>query len=59
MTMSEIDFNKIRVKGLSIFVDNKEVAFGYKDEVLKHVQHLKNCVIKSTNFYFDTFVIRI
>lgn len=59
MKLKDFDFNEIPVRGLSIFVDNKEVACGFISEVLKKIPHLKDCEIKSTNYYFDTFVIRL
>ena len=58
MKLKEFDFNSIPVKGLSIFKDGKEVASGFIGEVLKQIPHLANYEIKSTNYYFDTFVIR-
>ena len=59
MKLKEFDFNSISVKGLSIFKDGKEVASGFIGEVLKQIPHLANYKIKSTNNYFDTFVIRV
>ena len=59
MKLMEFNFNEIKVKGLSIFVDNKEVICGLIGEVLKSVPHLRECKIKETNYYLDTFVIRL
>lgn len=59
MKLKEFKFNDILVNGLSIFVGEKEVAFGYIGEVLSETAHLANHEIESTNYYFDTFVIRL
>jgi hypothetical protein len=59
MKLKEFNFNEISVKGLSVFVDNKEIACGFIGEVLKKIPHLKEYEIKETNYYFDTFVIRL
>ena len=59
MKLREFDFNEIPVKGLSIFVNDKEVAMGFIGEVLREIQHLADHEIKSTNIYIDTFVIRL
>lgn len=55
----DVRFNKIPVNGLSIFIEDEEVASGYIGEVLEQVPHLADYEIKSTNYYFDTFVIRL
>ena len=59
MKLREFNFNEIPVKGLSIFVGDKEVATGFIGEVLKQIPHLADYEIKSTNIYIDTFVIRL
>ncbi len=61
MKLKEFKFNEISVPGLSIFVDDKEVAMGFIGEVLRKIAPLKlaDKEIKSTNIYFDTFVIRL
>lgn len=59
MKLREFNFNEISVKGLSIFVDDKEVAMGFIGDVLKEIPHLTDYTIKETNYYFDTFVIRL
>lgn len=59
MKLREFKFNDIPVKGLSIFVNDKEVAMGFINEVLRQIPHLADHEIKSTNIYFDTFVIRL
>jgi hypothetical protein len=59
MKLKEFNFNEISVRGLSIFVDSKEIACGFISEVLKQIPHLKDYEIKDTNYYFDTFVIRL
>ncbi|HEY5587507.1 MAG TPA: hypothetical protein VIK86_00970 [Candidatus Paceibacterota bacterium] len=59
MKLKEFNFNEISVKGLSIFIGAREIASGFTGEVLKEIPHLKDYEIKSTNYYFDTFVIRL
>lgn len=59
MKLREFKFNEIPVKGLSIFVDGKEVASGFIGEVLRQIPHLADHEIKETNYYLDTFVIRL
>lgn len=59
MKLKEFNFNEIPVKGLSIFVDNKEFAMGFIGEVLREIPHLADREIKDTNYYMDTFVIRL
>lgn len=59
MKLREFNFNTIPVKGLSIWVDNKEIAMGFIGEVLREIPHLADYEIKETNYYFDTFVIRL
>ena len=59
MKLKNFNFNRLKDKaiGLSIFVDDKEIAMGFIGEVLKQIPHLADYEIKSTNYYFDTFVI--
>lgn len=62
MKLREVNFNEIEtnyIKGLSIFKDDKQVAFGTFGEVLRSIPHLADCEIKSTNYYFDVYVIRL
>lgn len=59
MKLREFKFNEIPVKGLSIFIDGKEVASGFIGEVLRQIPHLADYEIKETNYYLDTFVIRL
>ena len=59
MKLKEFKFKEISVRGLSIFVDGKEVACGSIGEVLKQIPHLKDHEIKETNYYIDIFVIRL
>jgi hypothetical protein len=61
MKLKEFNFNEIPVRGLSIFVDDKEVAMGFIGETLRKIVplNLADKEIKSTNIYFDTFVIRL
>jgi hypothetical protein len=62
MKLKDIKFNEIEtsyIKGLSIFKDGKQVAMGFFGEVLKQIPHLADCEVKATNYYFDTFVIRL
>jgi len=59
LKLKNFNFNRLKDKaiGLSIFVDDKEIAMGFIGEVLKQIPHLADYEIKSTNYYFDTFVI--
>ena len=59
MKLREFKFRELNVPGLSIFVDDKEVASGFIGEVLNEVTHLADYEIKSTNYFFDMFVIRL
>lgn len=59
MKLREFNFNEIPVRGLSIFVDDKEVAMGFIGDVLREIPHLADYEIKETNYYMDTFVIRL
>jgi hypothetical protein len=61
LKLREFNFNTLKGKaiGLSIFIDDKEVIMGFIGEVLKQIPHLAEYEIKSTNYYFDTFVIRL
>lgn len=59
MKLREFNFNEIPVRGLSIFVDDKEVAMGFIGDVLREIPHLADYEIKETNHYMDTFVIRL
>jgi len=61
MKLREFNFNELKgkYKGLSIFLDDKEVAMGFIGEVLNSISHLADKEIKSTNGYIDTFVIRL
>jgi len=59
MKLRDFKFNNIPVKGLAIFVGEKEVASGYIRDVLCKITHLADHEIKSTNIYFDQFVIRL
>ena len=40
-------------------MNDKEIASGFIGEVLRNIPHLANYEIKDTNYYFDTFVIRL
>jgi len=40
-------------------MNDKEIASGFIGEVLRKIPHLANYEIKDTNYYFDTFVIRL
>ena len=59
MKLREFKFREIPVRGLSIFVDDKEVAMGTIGEVLRQIPYLADYEIKDTNYYMDTFVIRL
>ena len=61
MKLREFNFNELKGKytGLSIFINDKEVAMGFIGEVLSSIFYLADKEIKETNGYFDTFVIRL
>ena len=61
MKLREFKFNSISERGLSIFVGEKEVSCGFIGDVLREITplHLEDMEIKSTNSYFDSFVIRL
>ena len=59
MKLKDFKFRELTVLGLSIFVDDKEVACGFIGEVLKKISYLADYEIKETNYYIDTFVIRL
>jgi len=59
MKLREYKFKKLKVPGLSVYVDDKEVASGFIGEVLRQIPHLADYEIKRTNYYFDMFVIRL
>ena len=62
MKLEEFKFYELKgkgLKGLSVFVGEKEVASGYIVDVLKIIPHLAKYEIESTNTYFDTFVVRL
>ena len=59
MKLKDFNFNNTHVKGLSIFVDGKEIAMGYTGEVLQKIPHLAEYEIESTNYFFNVFVIRL
>ena len=63
MKLKEFQFRRIQRPGasLSIFDGEKEVAMGFVGEVLKTpaVIALAEREIRSTNWYFGTFVIRL
>lgn len=60
MTLHEVKFNDIPVHGLSIFVDDKEIACGFIGEVLRQIPiECADYEIVSTNFFFDIYVIRL
>jgi len=60
--LEEFKFYELKakgLKGLSVFVGEKEVASGFIVDVLKIIPHLAKYEIESTNTYFDTFVVRL
>lgn len=57
MKLKEFDFNTVCAKGLSIFLGDKEVAAGFKGEVLRQVQHLAEYEINQTNYYLDDMLV--
>jgi hypothetical protein len=60
MKLREFNFNSIPVRGLSIFVDGKEIAMGFIGEVLRKIPiECADYEIESTNYFFDVFVIRL
>jgi hypothetical protein len=59
MKLREFNFNDINARGLSIYINGKEVAFGFIDETLKRITHLADYEIKDTSYYFDIFVIKL
>jgi len=62
MKLEEFKFYELKaqgLKGLSVFVGEKEVASGFIVDVLKKIPHLAKYEIESTNTYFDTFVVRL
>lgn len=61
MKLKEFNFNQLKGEyiGLSIFVDDKQVAEGFIGEVLDSIPHLADKEIKKTNGFFDVFVIRL
>lgn len=60
MKLREVNFNDIPVRGLSIFVDGKEIACGSIGEVLRAIPiECAEYEIVSTNYYFDIYVIRL
>ena len=60
MKLREVKFNDIPVRGLSIFVDDNEIASGFIGEVLLKIPiECADYEIVSTNYFFDIFVIRL
>lgn len=64
MLLKEFNFNNLKGQylGLSIFVDDEELVCGFIDEVIEFLRAstlLGNMNIKSTNGYFNVFVIRL
>lgn len=61
MKLREFNFNQLKGEyiGLSIFVDDKQVAEGFIGEVLNSIPHLADKEIKKTNGFYDVFVIRL
>lgn len=59
--LREINFNKIGKAsfGLSIFLGERKIADGFIGDVLKQVTELADCKVKSCNFFFREFVIRL
>ncbi len=60
MKLREVKFNDIPARGLSIFVDGKEIACGFIGEVLRAIPiECAEYEIISTNYFFDIYVIRL
>lgn len=60
MKLREVKFNDINARGLSIFVDDKEIACGFIGEVLRAIPiECAEYEIVSTNYFFDIYVIRL
>jgi hypothetical protein len=57
--LRDINYNEVSKPCLSIFKDDKEVAFGTIGDVLKQIQHLTDEVVKHSNYYFETLVLRL
>ena len=60
MKLREVKFKEIPVPYLSIFVDDKEIAFGLIGEVLRKIPiECADYEIVSTNYFFEAYVIRL
>jgi hypothetical protein len=60
MKLKDFTFTKLTVPYLSIFLNDKEVAYGLIRDVLGQIPHLAGYEIKNSNYYLDdTFVIRL
>lgn len=60
MKLREVKFNDIPARGISIFVDGKEIACGFIGEVLRAIPiECAEYEIVSTNYFFDIYVIRL
>lgn len=60
MKLREVKFNNIPARGISIFVDGKEIACGLIGEVLRAIPiECAEYEIVSTNYFFDIYVIRL
>jgi hypothetical protein len=57
--LRDINYNEVWKPCLSIFKDNKEVAFGTKAEVLQQIPHLADEVVIHSNYYFEALVLRV
>lgn len=59
--LKDVSFTKLSsiYLGLSIFVDDKEVASGFFGEVLEKVTQYADKPVKSYNEFFDMAVIRL
>lgn len=60
MKLREVKFNDIPAKGISIFVDDKEIACGFIGDVLRQIPiECADYEIVRTNWFFDLYVIRL
>lgn len=59
--LKEINFNKIGKAsfGLSVFLGERKIADGFISDVLKQITEFADCKVKSCNFFFNEFVIRL
>jgi hypothetical protein len=59
MKLREFNFKELSVPYLSIYVEGKQIEFGFIGEVLRKIPHLADYEIKDINYYFECFIIRL